>query len=689
MMKIKLLLGALLISSFCFAQFTESFETSIPSTWTIINGGGANSWIRLNNPTNGAQDGTAVASISFNSTAHDDYLITPAINVTTGLSDRLSLHVKSRSATFLEPYEIRLSTTGTAAVDFNVVLQASTLAPVSWQRLEFDLSSYASQTVYVAIRATGTNEFELHADNFVNDAAPSCVEPSSINSSNITSTTANFSWTDSASETAGYNWEVVPAGNAQGVGVVASGTTAANAVATMATGLSSSTAYSFRIQSNCGGGNLSTWSTAVNFTTTAACGDTVYDTGGPTANYANNENYTITYFPDAPGNVVTLNFTQVALENCCDVLRVYNGIDTAAAPFTLDLENPASFRATNPAGAITLRFTSDFSSVGAGWTANYTCAPPPNCLEPTVLTASNFTTTSANLSWTSGGSGEMAWQVSYGTGTFLPSAGTIVTAGSNPFNLTGLMGGTIYQYYVRANCTGGDNSAWAGPFSFRIPALGEACTAPVVMPLEASCSTATPFTLDFATAADLGGAFTCDTTTANFGKWFEFTASSTSAFSMNVSLAGLEYALFSTCGTELLCGGLSNTAPNLIFGLTEGATYRVAIWRDGTSSLSSTVCFQDGPTCINPDTLTASNITDTTAELGWRDVNALNTTASASFEVEYGVGTFAQGSGTTVLSPVGNPTTITGLTANTIYNYYVRANCGGGGFSVWSGPFGF
>ncbi|MDP5101768.1 MAG: fibronectin type III domain-containing protein, partial [Nonlabens sp.] len=158
---------------------------------------------------------------------------------------------------------------------------------------------------------------------------------------------------------------------------------------------------------------------------------------------------------------------------------------------------------------------------------------------------------------------------------------------------------------------------------------------------------------------------------------------------MNVSLAGLEYALFSTCGTELLCGGLSNTAPNLIFGLTEGATYRVAIWRDGTSSLSSTVCFQDGPTCINPDTLTASNITDTTAELGWRDVNALNTTASASFEVEYGVGTFAQGSGTTVLSPVGNPTTITGLTANTIYNYYVRANCGGGGFSVWSGPFGF
>ncbi|MCK5402363.1 MAG: hypothetical protein KAJ28_12075, partial [Flavobacteriaceae bacterium] len=54
-----------------------------------------------------------------------------------------------------------------------------------------------------------------------------------------------------------YNWEVVPAGNAQGVGVVGSGVS--NTTNASATGLTNNTSYTFYIRSNCGVNGSSTW----------------------------------------------------------------------------------------------------------------------------------------------------------------------------------------------------------------------------------------------------------------------------------------------------------------------------------------------------------------------------------------------------------------------------------------------
>src|SRR5690606_39483788 len=94
----------------------------------------------------------SVAGIVYDSAiAHDDYLITPQIVVTAGVNDRLSYYIKSRSASFLEPFEVLLSTTGTSAGDFSVVLQASSDAPSTWTQNIFDLSAYDGQSVYVAI----------------------------------------------------------------------------------------------------------------------------------------------------------------------------------------------------------------------------------------------------------------------------------------------------------------------------------------------------------------------------------------------------------------------------------------------------------------------------------------------------------------------------------------------------------
>lgn len=238
-----------------------------------------------------------------------------------------------------------------------------------------------NNTVYIAVGQWGSpNDLDFDVTNF-SVTIISCALPGAVTNDLVTTSSADFSWTDSSTEDGGYNWEVVPAGSGQGVGVVASGTTAADAVMVSATGLTSATNYDFYIQSNCGG-STSSWSSAVSFSTTAACGDTVYDTGGATGNYSSNESYTITYFPDVAGNVVTLDFISVALETCCDDLAVYDGVDTSATVLNADLTAPATFTASNAAGAITIAFDSDGSVQAAGWEALYTCAAPapaPNC----------------------------------------------------------------------------------------------------------------------------------------------------------------------------------------------------------------------------------------------------------------------------------------------------------------------
>lgn len=93
-----------------------------------------------------------------------------------------------------------------------------------------------------------------------------------------------------------------------------------------------------------------------------------------------------------------------------------------------------------------------------------------SCYAPTALTATNITTTSADLAWTTIGS-ETAWNIEYGEAGFTQGSGTTVAATTNPYNLTGLTANTAYSFYVQADCGSSDTSAWAGPFDFSFVAM--------------------------------------------------------------------------------------------------------------------------------------------------------------------------------------------------------------------------
>jgi hypothetical protein len=92
-------------------------------------------------------------------------------------------------------------------------------------------------------------------------------------------------------------------------------------------------------------------------------------------------------------------------------------------------------------------------------------APAPTCPQPTALTNLGADNSSINLAWTNGG-GETQWQIEYGPVGFTQGTGTLQIVNSNPYTLGGLTSNQFYSVYIRAICSPGDSSYWAGPLTF-------------------------------------------------------------------------------------------------------------------------------------------------------------------------------------------------------------------------------
>jgi len=99
-----------------------------------------------------------------------------------------------------------------------------------------------------------------------------------------------------------------------------------------------------------------------------------------------------------------------------------------------------------------------------GWLNN-------NCYQPFGLKAENITNSSADLSWTPGGS-ETSWNIEYGPAGFMLGTGTLISGVGNPHILLGLTSNFDYDFYVQADCDGGNTSSWAGPCTFTTGTVG-------------------------------------------------------------------------------------------------------------------------------------------------------------------------------------------------------------------------
>ena len=124
-------------------------------------------------------------------------------------------------------------------------------------------------------------------------------------------------------------------------------------------------------------------------TTVTTCDALFYDSGGPTGNYSNNQNYTMTFYPSSEGAKVSVNFSSFNIQNASnnywgggqtinDYLNIYDGDSISATQIGqyYGTNSPGTITATNETGALTFVFHSNNSTNASGWVATVSCIYP-------------------------------------------------------------------------------------------------------------------------------------------------------------------------------------------------------------------------------------------------------------------------------------------------------------------------
>lgn len=200
--------------------------------------------------------------------------------------------------------------------------------------------------------------------------------------------------------------------------------------------------------------------------TVSACNGTFFDPGGESANYANNQDYTMLFKPGFDGSKLQFVFTTFVLETqttCTrDYLKIYDG-DSELSPLIgtyCGTTSPGTVAATNGDGVLLFVFHSNSSTTKTGWSATISCSNIPTA-DPAALTAEAAGSTQIDLAWTRNADNNnvlLAWSPDgtfgipvngavYNVGELIPGGGTILVNGSSsPFSHTGLNPSATYFY---------------------------------------------------------------------------------------------------------------------------------------------------------------------------------------------------------------------------------------------------
>ena len=326
------------------------------------------------------------------------------------------------------------------------------------------------------------------------------------------------------------------------------------------------------------------------------------------------------------------------------------------------------------------------------------------CLDPTALAAGSITQTSALLNW-GNPSGATQWEIEIIPATGTPTgAGTLIS--TNPYLATATQPAgvpftesTEYRYFVRAICDGGVTSEWVGPFTFSTSSPGLSCSAPIQ--ITSLPYSTTDNTGNYGDTTDTAQPAACAGTATNYmtgnDVFYSYTPTTSGVISVTMTPQANWSGIFVYAGCDnvgVQCvAGVANTGsavreiPNL--AVTAGQTYIFVI---STNASPQTVGYDlliQQVNCPPPSGLSAIGVGSTQANLSWQ--NPGNATAWEVVVQPQG-GLIPTGAGTPTTSNTNFAVTTTQdgtPLAVGCYQYWVRAACGDGTFSAWTGPFVF
>ena len=406
----------------------------------------------------------------------------------------------------------------------------------TFELMEIPLNNYTGDAAYVAMKLMNSSStYSVYIDDVVLDVIPTCMKPQNLTSTAATNTSITLSWTPGGNEN-NWNIEYGPAGFTQGTGTTMTGVTNPVTISN----LSPSTSYTFYVQADCSGGDLSHWS--LPYSTNTECGAVAtlpytesfdsYGTGStsspniyPTCwekinTYSSERPFINSGGHSAPGclyfyagtsgtyNIaITPEFDASISINTLKAKfwhKGSNSSDRLIVGVTSSITDANSFV---PVDTVYISTTSastwhecevSFANYSGNghyiafkneYTTTYAYAYIDDLIieEDTTLappTECNVPTglASANVIYNAAdvnwtaGGTETAWNVQYKTGS---ANWTTVSANAATYHLSGLTAQTTYQVRVQAVCSNTETSDWTAPISFTTPAApADPCNAP-------------------------------------------------------------------------------------------------------------------------------------------------------------------------------------------------------------------
>jgi hypothetical protein len=365
---------------------------------------------------------------------------------------------------------------------------------------------------------------------------------------------------------------------------------------------------------------------------------------------------------------------------------------------------------TGTGAYIAIRAPQPTSGYNYGYVDNVIIEHIPTCPKPTQVHATNTSTNSIELGWTESGSAT-SWVIEYGPAGFTIGNGTEVTANTNPFTVTGLTSSTVYDFYVKADCGGGDLSNYTATYS-----AATECDAIDQLPytenfdVYGTGETAYPLCWGKINTYSSNRPYVSATHYEGVGSLYFYAGTSGTyniavmpAFDATIPVNTLQATFMyrATYASDMLIVGvMSNPTDASTFVPVDTvypSTGSVSTWvpqevvfsnYSGTgqyiafkNAYTSTYCYsyvdnlyiETIPTCPRPASISVSNVSDNSVQLSW-----VSTGSETAWNVEYKE---TSASTWTVVPVTTNPYTLSGLTAGTSYDVRVQADCGAGDVS--------
>jgi hypothetical protein len=350
-------------------------------------------------------------------------------------------------------------------------------------------NTFPANTKRIAIKYIYTEGLDLRLDDF-NFGSASCPRPRDLAADNITTTTADLSWTENGTAT---TWQIgyqAVGGTEQYVEVTENPYTL--------TGLTPGTVYKVRVQAKCGYGEYSPFTSFVSFTTPCEAFALPYSYGFEDAGELNcweviaTSPYTgITTSNDAPEGEKVFRFHYTE-QNAYLASPVFSGTELG---LVVEFQYMNSSTTSNYAEQFQVGYTTDADAAPADFTygetiygenhwVTYANAFPANTKRIAIkyiytygmylrLDDFNFTEpnpcgrpTGLTASYNGDGTATATW-VGIGNSYTIDINGSVADTVTTPCYTFGVESSTTYTIKVKATC----GTEWTAPFSFTTPCI--------------------------------------------------------------------------------------------------------------------------------------------------------------------------------------------------------------------------